>query len=105
MPADETLQLNLLAWMRRDEMSFRADGSYDAAVQAQRCADLVEEGFLSDDCKAYQWFDRGKDVTYELWEADGLLQIRLPSLQLVTLTRDECRELYPYLCNFSLGQF
>lgn len=80
------------AWLREDEIRFRARGLFQAAVQAQRLADLLEHGDeLPLDCC---YLDRGSLEPISGYVNNGVLFIRLPNIDMAfVLTRDRAEQL------------
>jgi hypothetical protein len=80
-----------VATLREDEMTYRARGKFDLAVQRQRAADLLESGVDPDICS---FFDRGVIPSVEWGEINGMTGFILPSGLTWLLTQDQLEILW-----------
>lgn len=80
-----------VASLREDEVTYRARGLFDLAVQRQRQADLLEAG---GDFGACSFFDRGVIEPVEWGRVDSMTGFMLPSGLCWLLTRSELEEIW-----------
>lgn len=80
-----------VASLREDELTYRARGKFDLAVQRQRQADLLESGVDFGTCS---FFDRGVIEPVQWGQVDGLTGFMLPSGLCWLLTLDRLPELW-----------
>lgn len=77
-----------LETLREDEITYRARGRFDLAVQRQRQADLLEAG-VDPDGAVCSFFDRGAIPSVEWGQVNGMTGFLLPSGLSWLLTRDQ----------------
>ena len=84
--------MSTAAWLREDEIRYRSRGQFEAAVQAQRVADLLESGEQYPE--HYRFLDRGTLEPISGYECDGMAFVRLPNIGMAfALTPDRVAQL------------